>query len=215
MAKRPRTLIVGIAGGSGTGKTTVANHLVAKYGGVHVDGDAVTHAVLKDENVVRRIAEEFGPVVVDGEVNRRALGRVVFADQSRLDALNAIVHPAIVVRSAREVERARGEGVPVVVVDAALLLEVPMPFKFDLLLALRCDAKERVRRLMAKGNRSEAEIRDRIARQADIEKHFYKADAVVDTGRDLDAVWAEVDGLVEAARSRKGPDIEPNIEKEN
>ncbi|HEU4929124.1 MAG TPA: dephospho-CoA kinase [Candidatus Krumholzibacteria bacterium] len=207
MAKRARTLIVGIAGGSGTGKTTVAAHLVGKYGGAHVDGDRITHEVLKEEKVVRRIAEEFGPVVVDGHVDRRALGRIVFADHARLEVLNAIVHPEIMARAARAVEHARAQGAPMVVVDAALLLEVPMTFGFDLLLALRCDVDERVRRLLAQGNRSEGEIRDRIARQAGMEKHFYKADAVVDTGRDLGAVWAEVDTLVEAARS--------SIEKEN
>jgi len=207
MAKRTRTLLVGIAGGSGTGKSTIAEHLVAKYGAVHVDGDQIAHDVLEDAVVVRRIAEEFAPVVVGGVVDRRALGRIVFADQGRLDVLNAIVHPWIVARVASDVTRARDSGARLVVVDAALLLEVAMPFEFDLLLALRCDTEERVRRLLSRGHRSEGEIRDRLARQAAIEKHFYKAHAVVDTGRDLDAVWAEVDAIVEAARSR--------IEKEN
>lgn len=203
MAKRARTLIVGIAGGSGTGKTTVAEHLVEKYGAEHSDGDRLAHEVLRDVQVVRRVREEFGPGVVDdeGRIDRRALGRIVFAEQSRLDALNAIVHPEIVARSARDVESARERRAPMIVVDAALLLEVPMTFRFDLLLALECDVEERVRRLLAKGNRSEPEIRDRIARQSGMEKHFYKADAVVDTGRDLQAVWADVDALVEAARS--------------
>ena len=209
MTKHTRTLIVGIAGGSGTGKTTVAEHLVEKYGAKHSDGDRLAHDVLRSDQVVRRVRDEFGVGVVDdeGRIDRRALGRIVFADQERLDALNAIVHPVVVARAASEVAAARDSGARLVVVDAALLLEVSMPFEFDLLLALRCDAEERVRRLLAKGNRSEAEIRDRIARQSSMEKHFYKADAVVDTGRDLSAVLADVDRLVRAARSR--------IEKEN
>ncbi len=207
MAKRKHTLIVGIAGGSGTGKTTVSEHLVESYGAVHVDGDRIAHEVLQDPEVVRRIAGEFIGVIVDGVVDRRALGRIVFADQVRLEALNAIVHPEIIARSAREVEQARAVRAPMVVVDAALLLEVPMDFRFDLLLALQCDTEVRVRRLLAQGHRSEAEIRDRITRQSAIEKHFYKADAVVDTGRDLSAVLADVDRLIRVARSR--------IEKEN
>jgi len=207
MTKQTRTLLVGIAGGSGTGKTTIAEHLVAKYGAVHVDGDEIAHDALEDATVVRRIAAEFAPVVVGGVVDRRALGRIVFADQARLEVLNAIVHPWIVARCARAVERACADGVPMVVVDAALLLEVPMAFPFDVLVALRAGDDERLRRLLRKGGRSEGEIRDRLARQVAIEKHFYKADAVVDTGRDLDAVWAEVDAIVEAARSR--------VEKEN
>jgi dephospho-CoA kinase len=207
MTKHTRSLIVGIAGGSGTGKTTVSEHLVTSYRAEHVDGDRIAHDVLQDPHVMRRVGGEFSGVVIDGVVDRRALGRLVFADQSRLDALNAIVHPEIIARSARAVEQARAAGAPMIVVDAALLLKVPMNLEFDLLLALVCDTEERVRRLLAQGHRSEAEIRDRIARQSGMEKHFYKADAVVDTGRDLSAVWADVDRLVRAARSR--------IEKEN
>jgi dephospho-CoA kinase len=200
-------LIVGIAGGSGTGKTTLSKHVAAKYGAVHIDGDRIAHEVLEDAHVVRRVAEEFSGVVADGVVDRRALGRIVFADPSRLETLNAIVHPAIIARCHAAVAAATAAGAPMVVVDAALLLEVPMAFPFDLMLALRTETNERIRRLLLAGNRSEAELRDRIARQAGMEKHFYKADAVVDTGRDLDAVRAEVDRLVEAARAR--------IEKEN
>lgn len=202
MAKRRHALIVGIAGGSGTGKTTVSEHLVTNYGAVHVDGDRIAHEVLQDPAVIRSISDEFAGVVVEGVVDRRALGRLVFADQSRLDRLNAIVHPEIIARSAGAVERAHEAGAPMVVVDAALLLEVAMPFPFDLMLALQCDTEERVRRLLASGHRSEAEIRDRIARQSGMEKHFYKADAVVDTGRELSAVLADVDHLVQAARAR-------------
>jgi len=207
MARRTGTLIVGIAGGSGTGKTTVSEHLVTSSGAVHVDGDGIAHEVLRAPAVIRSISDEFAGVVIEGVVDRRALGRLVFADQSRLDTLNAIVHPWIAARVASDVAAARDSGARLVVVDAALLLEVALPFGFDLLLALRCDTEERVRRLLSKGHRSEAEIRDRIARQSAMEKHFYKADAVVDTGRDLSAVLADVDRLVQAARSR--------IEKEN
>jgi len=195
-----RTLTIGMAGGSGTGKSTIAAHLVAKYGGVHVDGDRIAHAVLDDDGDVReRVRKVFDDA---GGIDRRHLGRIVFADASRLSALNAIIHPAVVARSAAEVENARDAGVPLVVVDAALLLEVAMPFRFDLTVALRCDREERVRRLLAKGTRSEAEIRDRFDRQGPMEKHFYKADAVVDTGRDLAAVLTDVEALVDAARRR-------------
>jgi dephospho-CoA kinase len=155
---------------------------------------------------MRSVRDEFGAQVFDaqGHIDRRALGRVVFADASALLRLNAVVHPAVVARCAQEVRRARARGVPLVVVDAALLLEVAMPFRFDLTVALTCERAERVRRLLAKGGRDEDEIRDRLDRQAHMEKHFAKADAVVDTGRDLAAVLADVDALVDAARKRDG-----------
>ncbi len=197
-------IVVGLAGGSGTGKSTIATHLVDAYRAVHIDGDRVAHEVLEQDAVRRALEDEFGADVFDaqGRVDRRRLGRIVFASEPRLRALNAIVHPAVVGRCAAEVARARTSGAPMAVIDAALLLEVPMTFPIDLTIALQCDRDERVRRLLAKGGRSEAEIHDRLARQDGMEKHFYKADAVVDTGRDLAAVLADVDALVDAAIQR-------------
>jgi dephospho-CoA kinase len=199
------TVVVGIAGGSGTGKSTVASHLAQKFGGVHVDGDRVAHAVLNDDaEVKRRIRSEFGSDVFDagGGVDRRKLGRMVFQDAAALQKLNAIVHPAVVTQCAREVERARKAGAPLIVIDAALLLEVPLPFTLDLMVALRADRDERERRLLAKGGHGDAEIRDRLDAQDGMEKHFYKADVVVDTGQDLVSVLAEMEALVDVALQR-------------
>lgn len=204
MTTRP-TLVVGIAGGSGTGKSTVAAHLARRYGGVHVDGDRIAHAVLSDEaGVVARIRDAFGADVfgADGRVDRRRLGRVVFVDPGALKKLNTIVHPAVVARSTEAVARARVAGAAVVIVDAALILEVPMPFGFDVTIALFCERGERMRRLLSKGGWSEDEVRARLDRQDGMEKHFYKADAVVDTGRALAEVLADVEALIDAALAR-------------
>jgi dephospho-CoA kinase len=205
VSEHARTIIVGIAGGSGTGKSTIASHLATKYGGVHVDGDRVAHEVLADPAVAARVRDVFGDDVFDssGRIDRRSLGRIVFTDAARLRALNAIVHPAVVASCAEAVVRARVAAVPLVVVDAALLMEVPMPFGFDLTIALTCDRGERMRRLLAKGGWSEDDVRARLDRQDGMEKHFYKADAVVDTGRDLAAVLADVEVLVDAVVKRE------------
>jgi dephospho-CoA kinase len=170
-----------------------------------VDGDRVAHEVLSDDaNAVAKIRSAFGARVFDasGKIDRRRLGRVVFADPKALQRLNAIVHPAVVARCTEAVARARVDGVPLVVVDAALILEVPMPFGFDLTIALSCERGERMRRLLAKGGWSEDDVRARLDRQGGMEKHFYKADAVVDTGRALPAVLADVEALIDAALKR-------------
>jgi dephospho-CoA kinase len=192
------TRLVGIAGGSGTGKTTIARHLVERFGGVHIDGDRVGHAVLGEAGVVRQLVEAFGPGVLDatGAVDRKRLGPLVFADSGRLEVLNAIVHPAVIRRCAQAVADARRNGEPLVVVDAALILEVDMQLAFDLVIALTGDPDVRVARIMAKGGWSEAEVRARLARQQGMEKHFYKADAVIDTGRDLSSVLTDIDARV-------------------
>lgn len=194
-------VVIGIAGGSGTGKSTVASHLAERFGGVHVDADALVHEILADDaGVVGRIREEIGSDVLDaaGQVDRRALGRRVFADPEALARLNAIVHPEVIARSARAVDAARAAGAALTVVDAALLLEVSLSFRVDLMIALTCDRETRMRRIMARGGWPEADVRARLDRQDGIEKHFYKADAVVDTGRELPAVLRDVDARVAA-----------------
>jgi len=193
-------VVIGIAGGSGTGKSTIAAHIARRGGGIHIDADRVAHTVLEEAGVVDQIQREFGADVIDldGSVNRRRLGVRVFADRTRRAALNAIVHPAVIRRCDAEVEGARARGERVAVVAAALLLEVEVGIAFDLVIALRCDPAVRLARLIAKGGWSEAEIRARLDAQAELEKHFYKADAVVDTGTDLAQVLAHVDRLVDA-----------------
>ena len=197
--------VIGIAGGIGTGKSTIAAHIASRYQGVHIDADRVAHSVLEDPAVIDQIRRAFGDDVIDldGSVNRRRLGVRVFTDDAKRVALNAIVHPAIIGRTAAGVEAARAQGAVVAVVDAALLLEVTMSFAFDLVIALTCEPETRMMRLRARGGWSEGELRSRLEAQSGLEKHFYKADAVVDTGPSLDEVYARVDALIDEKLFRR------------
>ena len=89
--------------------------------------------------------------------------------------------------------------------DAALLLEVDMQIPFDFTLALKCDPEIRLARLRGRGGWSEGELRSRLDAQGELEKHFYKADAVVDTGPSLPEVLAAVDRLLDERMSRRQP----------
>ena len=93
---------IGIAGGSGTGKSTIAAHIASRYQGVHIDADLVAHAVLEDAAVIGEIRREFGAGVFDddGSVNRRRLGVFVFCEAGRRAAGGAFVPPAWVPRGA-------------------------------------------------------------------------------------------------------------------
>jgi dephospho-CoA kinase len=188
--------VIGLAGGTGTGKSTIAAHLVRRGAG-HIDADRVTHDVLeRDRDVRQKIVARFGgSILSEGRINRRALGAIVFRDAEARLALNAIIHPAIVSACAREIETLRQDGKRVVVIDAALLLEVPLPFDVDLMIALRCDRGERARRLQAKAELTDADIEARLESQASIEDAFDRADVVVDTGRPLAAVLGDIDRL--------------------
>jgi dephospho-CoA kinase len=197
--------IVGIAGESGTGKSTLAAHVADCYHGVHVDTDAVGHDLLAgDPGVIQAVRERIGEDVFDatGHIDRRRLGEKVFASPDLLGELNAVVHPAIRRRCGELVAAARTSGALVVVVDGALLLDSRMPFRFDLLVALRCDPDTRFERIMAKGGWSEEEVRRRLAAQRSIEKSFYKADAVIDTDGEIEDAEHEIDRLMEDVLGR-------------
>jgi len=193
--------IVGLAGQSGTGKSTIAAHL-AMRGGAHIDADLIAHELLDhDASVVTEIRRRFGETVfgADGRIDRRRLGGIVFGDARELRALNAIVHPAVKRVCVERIEHLRGrrKPVPFVVIDAALLLEVEMPFEFDLVIALRCRPEEQFRRLAAKSGCSEKEIRARLESQQRMGDWFDKADVIIDTDRPLLDVLAEVDAQVD------------------
>jgi dephospho-CoA kinase len=191
--------IVGLAGQSGTGKSTIAAHVTTR-GGVHIETDLIGHEVLeKDEGALRLIRERIGEDVFDGQghVDRRRLGSKVFNDDALRATLNGIVHPAIRQECGRLVEGLKETGVPFVVIDGALLLDSKMPFGWDLLIALDCDEEEQVARLTAKGGRTEREVRDRLASQRSIRGSFDKADVVVDTRRPKDEVFAQIDALID------------------
>ena len=188
-------IVIGLAGESGTGKTSIGRHLSGR-GAVHIDADRVGHELLdSDPAVIASVLALAGDGVMDpgGRIDRRRLGAAVFADPDLLRRYNAIVHPAIRRRCGQLVEAARAQGAPMAVVDAALLLDSSMPFEFDLMIALRASRQTQMQRLVARGDRTEEEARARLERQRDIEKSFYKADAVVDTDRDLSEVLAEID----------------------
>jgi dephospho-CoA kinase len=191
--------VIGLAGGSGTGKSTIAAHLVARGAG-HIDADRVAHDVLlKDEGVVRAIRERFGDgVFTGGLVDRGKLGGIVFGDRKALETLNAIVHPAVLEVCRRKLEEFETAGVALAVVDAALLLEVVFPFEIDLVIALRASRDEQVRRLLAKGGATRSDIEARLDSQRHLERSCEAADVVVDTAKPLALVLAEVDRVVDA-----------------
>jgi dephospho-CoA kinase len=117
--------VIGLVGGIGAGKSTVAAEL-GRLGCAVIDGDAIGHRLLAEPTVRRRLRERWGKGIFrpGGTVDRRRLGEIVFANRRELEALNAILHPRIRRRIAGAIDRAQADpATPAVVVDAAVLLE--------------------------------------------------------------------------------------------
>jgi dephospho-CoA kinase len=119
------TRVVGLTGGIGTGKSTVAR-LLAGLGAVVIDADAIVHELQAPGTpLLAQIAAAFGPEVLrpDGSLDREQLGRLVFADPAARKRLNDLVHPAVGSEMLRRLEAAKASGAPLVVLDIPLLLE--------------------------------------------------------------------------------------------
>lgn len=117
--------VIGIVGGIGAGKSTVAAEF-AKLGCALVSGDAIGHALLADPDVRSQLRRLWGKEIFapDGTVDRHAVAERVFQDPAALAALDGILHPRIRARMAEQIGRAEADAaVPAVVVDAAVLFE--------------------------------------------------------------------------------------------
>ena len=119
-------MIVGLTGGIGSGKSTIAA-ILAELGARVIDADRIGHEVYRPGGPgFAAVVDAFGPGVVasDGKIDRRALGAIVFADPAARGRLNAIVHPLIAAELAQRIERIRRDGFAgPIVIEAAVLLE--------------------------------------------------------------------------------------------
>ncbi len=176
-SSRPR--VIGLTGGIGVGKSTVAAEL-AGLGATIVDCDELGRVVVEpDGRAYDALVERFGPDVLhgDGTVDRAALASVVFADPDALAALNAITHPAIDAEIAAAIATAT---TPVVVLDMAILVETELGAgQYDEVLVVEAPIEDRLARLANDRQMPEDQARARMANQADDEARRAVADHVI------------------------------------
>ncbi len=188
-------LRIGLTGGIGAGKSTVAEVLQG-LGAVVVDADALAREVVAPGTPgLAAVAAEFGPHVLtaDGALDRPALARLVFGDDTRRRALEAITHPLVAARTAEVVRTASADAV--VVHDVPLIVEKHMGGLYHLVVVVDAPAEVRVRRLVASRPMSQDDARARIAAQASTAERRAAADVWVDTDRPREDVAAEVTRL--------------------
>jgi dephospho-CoA kinase len=178
-AKDHKRIVIGLTGGFGTGKTTVAA-MLRRCGARVIDADAIGHGLLrKRTGVYAAIVRRFGSGVLaaDKTIDRGALARVVFADRARLRQLNRIIHPEIIRIIKKEVSKVR-KGV--VVVDAPLLMETGFHRDVDKLVVVTSGFETRIRRIQARASLSKAAIVQRIRAQIPLQAKVRAADFVID-----------------------------------
>lgn len=189
---------VGLTGGIGSGKSTVAAMLADK-GATIVDADALARRVVEPGSpVLARLAEEFGSDIVqgDGTLDRGLLAERAFASERGTRHLNEITHPAI--RELAEVELETAEAAaPIVVYEMPLLVETGQVSLVDIVVVVDVPEHVQVERAVARGL-SEHDVHARMAHQASRERRLDAADHVIDnagtvtqTQGQVDALWAQ------------------------
>jgi dephospho-CoA kinase len=188
---RARPLLIGLTGNIATGKSTVAE-MLADLGAMTIDADKVARQVMRPGTPVHAdVVEAFGPQVVtpDGDIDRKRLGRLVFADREALARLEAIVHPATLEAIDRRIVACATD---VVVIEAIKLIESGLADKCHSVWVTTCRREQQIARLVQHRDISRDEARQRVEAQRPQEERAARADVVIDNSGSLEATQEQV-----------------------
>jgi dephospho-CoA kinase len=186
--------IIGLTGGIGSGKSTVA-HFLAELGAEVVDLDKVGNEALKiGGGAYKKTIREFGKGILDkdGEIDRAKLGSIVFHDREALKRLNKIIHPEIDKFVARKLKKIRRQGTKVVILEAAVMLEAEKTRQVDEIWVTVASEKVVLERLLKRSGYSEEDIKARISSQMTNEERIKQANVVINNDGTLDELKARV-----------------------
>jgi len=186
--------VIGLIGGIGSGKSTVAQFL-AELGAAVVDLDKVGHEALKPGGEAwERVVNEFGRDVlnVSGDIDRAKLGEIVFKNHEALLRLNHIIHPVIDNMVNARVEEYRRQGASVVVLEAAAMLEAGRASQVDEIWVTVAPEAAVLGRLGERTGLTEQESKARIRAQLSSEERIKHADVVIETDCSFDDLKARV-----------------------
>ena len=194
-------MIIGLTGGIGTGKSTVAQ-IFREKGIPVVDTDIISREVINYPEVVNRLVEEFGKEILEEEaerqkkskerrISRNKLGQIVFKDEKKVSILNSIM------QSLKKDNK-------IVVVDVPLLFEISLEKEFDIVLLVYANRKTQIKRIIKRDNRTEKEAVNIINSQIDIEKKKEKSGYIISNNRNLKRLRRKVEKFLESLKNNSG-----------
>lgn len=199
-------LNVGLTGGIGCGKSTVAKMLADKGARV-IDFDALTHDVqAPDRPAWRTIISLFGEGVLNADrtIDRTKLAALVFDDKNMLKRLNDIVHPIVLEawhQQLKEIEKEYPEAI--VLSDVPLLMEIGLEHLVDLVVLVYAPPEEQIRRIMERNGYTRDEAQKRLSAQMPIDEKIPRADIVIHNQASLDRTQKAVDQVWEELVARE------------
>lgn len=190
-------LILGLTGNIGCGKSSLSN-IFKEYNIDIIDADIISRHIFEDEKVLDSAFEYFGDEIknIDGSLNRKALGKIVFNDDEKLIALNRLTHPHIKNKIMAKVNEKKLLGKKIVVIDAALLVEGDYLDTIDKLLVVICDENIQIERIKARDNYSLQEAISRINSQMPQNEKSKYADYIIDNSGTIEQLKVEADRFI-------------------
>ncbi|GGA71423.1 dephospho-CoA kinase [Flavobacterium palustre] len=185
--------IIGLTGGIGSGKTTIANYIASLGVPVYIADDA-GKKVMQTQEILEAIKEQFGAAVFDENgLNRAKLAAIVFENPDKLKALNAIVHPAV--RQDFNNWLIQYKEAPIVVYESAILFESGSYVNFDCILTVTAPLETRINRVLERETISREQVVNRINAQWTDEQRIVKSDFVVEN-IDIDLAKLKIDEIL-------------------
>ncbi|AJE67312.1 dephospho-CoA kinase [Corynebacterium glutamicum] len=191
-------LKIGLTGGIGSGKSTVAD-LLSSEEFLIIDADQIAREIVEPgQPALAELVEAFGPEIIkeDGSLDRQGLAAKAFVDAEHTALLNSITHPRIAEETARRFAEAEANGTKVAIYDMPLLVDKGLDRGMDLVLVVDVNVEERVRRLVEKRGLGEKDVRRRIDSQVPDEVRLKAADVVIDNNGSLEDLKANMKNVI-------------------
>lgn len=198
-------IVIGLTGGIGAGKSEVAR-ILQELGAVIINADQVGHqAYTPHTETWDEVVKAFGEEILQDneEIDRRKLGGIVFADPAQMARLNSIMHPRLAQMVAERIEESRGQDLPAIVVEAAILFEAGWEYLVEEVWTTEAPEAEIVARLQARNGWDAAEVKKRIDSQMSSAERSARADLVVENSGDLENLEHRIKYLWESRVERR------------
>ena len=183
----PRPFVIGVTGNIACGKSAVSQ-LLGEFGATIIDADRLYHELIQPGMPLQdALRDRFGEQVVaaDGQIDRKALGTIVFSDPAALADLDRLTHPAVVAETIARIEAATTR---VVVVDAIKLYESGISDRCDEVWLVLCKPEIQLARLMSRNGIDRADAERRLAAQPPLEAKIIQSSRIIDNSADLEAL---------------------------
>lgn len=191
-------IVIGLTGGIASGKTTILNEFKKFKYIITADCDEICHRLYNDKKIIKMIIKNFGTdILIDGEIDRKKLGGIVFSLPEKRRILERILHPFIIDEIKNKIKKFRkNNSKKLMVVDIPLLFEVNLTNLVDKILLAYAPRKIQIQRLMKRDKLSKEEIIKRLNSQLPWRYKLQKADYIINTTKKLGSIRKKINKII-------------------